>query len=669
MDRKAIRAFHPGTIRLWLSILSIYRILEGPGKLNLNTITDPFKGNHVEVKSLTHIFSDIISYNNLQKDIRSLSATNIIKSMSSGPNTPVAIHGVLTDAIGLAKYTEIYYAFESYCKITRSPLIKTLNNYIQWAGRALTVHGSDWVYRSKSVKEFDDIRLGKLAFKVEPAGKIRVFAIVDIWTQSLLKPLHDTIFSILKGFPNDGTFNQDLSFDRCREKALKYNCAYSVDLSSATDRLPIILQQGIIDLIFKSPGLGKLWATILVERPYYITDKRYGDENNYKNNYFYYSTGQPMGGLSSWAMLALTHHLIVQSAAFRVYNTRIWYDKYEVLGDDLVIFDKLVYLEYINIMKELDVGVNPSKSLVSEELTGLEYAKRTSILGVDVSGISWKQFITENSPIGRVNIALHYLIKGYINSPSLLFKAMTDYRYARFKDMLEDKRLRTFFENSIVGLIGSFIPKGRISLLSVVSLLVDPHDEGCEQMENPSIPLASTLRLLFEIAKAKSEVTPTLSSFDDRVEMAKEEVLPYMADSLLRESLARITIFKDRYDECIDQFASLLVNDDSLAANFSIVEISQLRSMSEEILLQGRDPEDLFDEVYNFSYKLRSDLPSMEKAEFYSNKVDSFISFLDTKTITRAYKVNEVPRMVRDIQSAGKLSGTPYWKLLSRMQP
>jgi len=33
--------------------------------------------------------------------------------------------------------------------------------------------------------------LGQLALKEEAAGKIRVFAMVDIWTQSVLKPLHD----------------------------------------------------------------------------------------------------------------------------------------------------------------------------------------------------------------------------------------------------------------------------------------------------------------------------------------------------------------------------------------------------------------------------------------------------------------------------------------------
>lgn len=91
--------------------------------------------------------------------------------------------------------------------------------------------------------------LGQLAFKEEAAGKLRVFALVDVWTQSLLKPLHSTLFALLRLIPNDGTFNQDESVRRSSEKAAISGCAYSFDLSSATDRLPIIYQSAILDRI------------------------------------------------------------------------------------------------------------------------------------------------------------------------------------------------------------------------------------------------------------------------------------------------------------------------------------------------------------------------------------------------------------------------------------
>jgi len=47
--------------------------------------------------------------------------------------------------------------------------------------------------------------------------------------------------------PNDGTFDQDASVQRSIEKATVSGCAYSFDLSSATDRLPIIYQSALLD--------------------------------------------------------------------------------------------------------------------------------------------------------------------------------------------------------------------------------------------------------------------------------------------------------------------------------------------------------------------------------------------------------------------------------------
>lgn len=61
-----------------------------------------------------------------------------------------------------------------------------------------------------------------------------------------------------------------------------------------------------------------------------------------------YTVGQPMGALSSWAMLAITHHFIVQSAAWMagVVKTRTMFSKYAVLGDDIVIWDKATAEKY-----------------------------------------------------------------------------------------------------------------------------------------------------------------------------------------------------------------------------------------------------------------------------------------------------------------------------------
>lgn len=97
--------------------------------------------------------------------------------------------------------------------------------------------------------------IGQLSLKNEPAGKVRVFAMVDAWTQNLLEPLHLLLFKFLRSLPNDGTFDQNASFRRCQDKSKLYSCSYGYDLSAATDRLPISLQISILSKFFLLLGL------------------------------------------------------------------------------------------------------------------------------------------------------------------------------------------------------------------------------------------------------------------------------------------------------------------------------------------------------------------------------------------------------------------------------
>jgi len=92
-----------------------------------------------------------------------------------------------------------------------------------------------------------------------------------------------------------------------------------------------------------------------------------------------------MGAYSSWAMLALTHHLLVQIAAIRAGAVPLgtWFTEYAVLGDDLVIADKRVADSYLQLLKEMGMEVNLYKSLLSDTGRCLEFAKRTIYIAPD----------------------------------------------------------------------------------------------------------------------------------------------------------------------------------------------------------------------------------------------------------------------------------------------
>jgi len=91
---------------------------------------------------------------------------------------------------------------------------------------------------------------GQLSTKVEAAGKIRVFAMVDYWSQVSLKGLHDYLFKILSNLPNDGTFDQAASVKRASQKAQEFGCSFGYDLTAATDRLPLSLQISLLSSLF-----------------------------------------------------------------------------------------------------------------------------------------------------------------------------------------------------------------------------------------------------------------------------------------------------------------------------------------------------------------------------------------------------------------------------------
>jgi len=80
----------------------------------------------------------------------------------------------------------------------------------------------------------------KLSVINDPEGKARIIAILDYWSQTALKPLHEKLFSMLGKIKADCTFNQT------SPRTLKRGPYYSLDLTAATDRFPVKTQVAIL---------------------------------------------------------------------------------------------------------------------------------------------------------------------------------------------------------------------------------------------------------------------------------------------------------------------------------------------------------------------------------------------------------------------------------------
>jgi len=419
-QRSLVIAGDVPTIRLWLSLLGLYRVIEFKGALKLSTITEPGKIISPEFlsewKAWVPRFLEVAQIaSGLSwkcKPSSDLTPYRIPVIRKAAPNTGglASLAAIPLDIVRWALDPSYLEKLLSWVKKVDGveliwglkPLIKRISLHPAFNDGRLNplefLTGAPKIMKSTLARTWMPVTcLGKLGFKEEP-GKIRVFAMVDILTQTVMLPLHNWIFTRLRPIPTDATFDQHAPIERLlgRMKECGRNWIASYDLSAATDRLPIVLQRDVLEAIM-GKDLAYLWVDLLVGRAYKLP--KIAKSYNLGFLFVRYAVGQPMGAYSSWAMLAVTHHAIVQMAAQRVYPGKRWFIWYLVLGDDVVIADKHVAAEYLKIMAEIGVEIGLAKCLISSTMS-LEFAKRTYIKGTDCSPISLAEVL-----VARCNLA------------------------------------------------------------------------------------------------------------------------------------------------------------------------------------------------------------------------------------------------------------------------
>lgn len=339
-----------------LTLLSVYRIFSNKVRPNLKSILAPFSGT---VTSL--------DVSLLQRALRVLSVgplvignPKLLLIEKASPNCSKSTWGSSIDAVALMLYPKTWLAFAKYALATPGGW-----KYLLWSFIIqLLAFPVLCVYRVLGV--VPSIIIAKLSVVHDQAGKARIVGITNWWIQVILEPLHQGIMTILKRIPTDGTFDQVAPLKRLMTLVGPGQKFYSFDLSSATDRLPVQLQRDILNCLV--PNLGTLWMDLLGSLRWQW--KSLNERVPLKE--VTYSVGQPMGAYSSWAMLALSHHVIVQCAALNAGKTG--FTHYCILGDDIVIADDAVAAEYLKLMTMLGVDINLSKSLQSVNFA--EFAKK-----------------------------------------------------------------------------------------------------------------------------------------------------------------------------------------------------------------------------------------------------------------------------------------------------
>jgi len=437
--RGFIRRGDVSTIRFWLTMLGMYRILLIKPNYKFSTITDPGKLlERVFLKEWVYfIRSRFLREVEMHADRKLLdvgtdvlqrpSVFAIMKASADLPSIdwdlgetgPLTSFGCRFNAAkrwttgqwgwSLFRYLSVIPGGTGTTKSLWTLMLEVAEAAPLAQRRGLSERVLETTRRPRTDKGLINLRKGsefsngspangRLSVKIEPAGKARVFALVDYWTQVALRPLHEFIFSILREIPQDGTFNQLKPVKRLMKMTKSDQKIYSFDLSAATDRLPVLLQGLLLWQIF-GRHFASTWKALLCGRPYRLSAnhaRAAGIGSKVKN--FRYAVGQPMGALSSWAMLALTHHALVQFAAYRAGEAR-WFGLYAILGDDIVIADDRVAREYVKLCDQIGLGIGIAKSLEARGNT-LEFAKKFFFRGEHVSGLPVKFWAAAQNTAG-----------------------------------------------------------------------------------------------------------------------------------------------------------------------------------------------------------------------------------------------------------------------------
>lgn len=437
-------------IRVWFSLLNIYRALEGVyNDPDFSTITAP----PVEDSSTAHAFRQYC-----KQFIRE-------HNMRRGPGILLPDHfPLILTGSGVGPGPSIFQA----PRAARLWGYQRVNHLLKWMEYTGDHHGRDMYnflyYLSRPFSERwrrgylnKEFFLGALSLKYEPAGKVRVFAMVDYWTQHVLAPMHTAIFQLLKVFEEcDATFDQEGSVN----SMMSLNCDsyHSYDLKSATDMIAVSYYKDMFDNIFGKP-CGQLWTSLLVDRDFALPFREGKQKERYLHegkHHIRYTRGQPMGALSSWGSLALFHHLLVQYSWYSLTKSLQPFRQYRVLGDDVVIGHTGVAEQYIIICGKLSIPISLAKSVISPVTTQkgklgerlFQFANQIVLGPENVSPASLREEVSANTPSTRLELITRLNERGwrrpFINEISFYLRGLVPRKWAQSRFTMSNGKMPLF---------------------------------------------------------------------------------------------------------------------------------------------------------------------------------------------------------------------------------
>lgn len=405
----------PRKLAVLLTILTLSRGVYLQSSPDIETITSPGKsGDLGDYQRYIGEFWNTLGYRKLDHIPKSIWWTKHHYTTKNGPNGQ-ALWTALVDLIPLSENRELLNSIKF---VGGDRLIQVLNSLIS----CLSVLDSFGLIP----KVLKTKKLRKLVDFPDKEGKTRIIAILDYWSQTALRPIHNFLFSVLKKIPQDKTFDQG----NFKESLKNAEVFYSIDLTAATDRFPMFFIKDVLKGRFPSQYVDH-WSDIMCKFPF-----------DFNGSLKHYSVGNPMGAYSSWSSFTLAHHFVVFLACKRT-NTDWKSLPYCLLGDDIVIGHKAVAEEYLSIISSLGVEISLQKTHISK--TTYEFAKRWIHKDEEITPFPFHSLKESGKRYySLINVLLESESKGWILGCSIpeaieLFYTYIVKRPSRFRKSLDNK--------------------------------------------------------------------------------------------------------------------------------------------------------------------------------------------------------------------------------------
>jgi hypothetical protein len=244
--------------------------------------------------------------------------------------------------------------------------------------------------------------VGRISFLQEPGYKLRAIANPLPIFQILLDPLKRSLLDLLRLIPNDFTHDQDSGVTFVQQLLKDGMKLSSVDLSDATNHLPLTDQLNVLYHLYGSTA-PEVHLFKDVSTSGWAVDGPNGEE------ILHWGTGQPLGLGPSFPSFALYHHFIMRHVislvdddpdiltsfidGFRLGGGEISRLPYAIVGDDIVMDSKYTDV-YISTIQNLGCEISFDKCLFKANTA--EFCSRVIMRDKVVRAYKWKS-ITDSS--------------------------------------------------------------------------------------------------------------------------------------------------------------------------------------------------------------------------------------------------------------------------------